>query len=103
MKAKKILAAVFAGLLLFFLLACSGEDSGEKNNNLSDIVADDKKESGEDALSVLADLKEADYDGYEFKIWTQNWPNTTLLLRQAPEEEETGEPINDALYRRDRL
>ena len=104
---KKILLA-FA-LVLSLLIASCGGSGGEiasgddENTPVGDPVENPEPEAALDAVSVLALLPEADYGGYEFKFWTSNRPNQTLEIRQAPEEEEIGEPINDALYRRDRL
>ncbi|MCL2816724.1 MAG: extracellular solute-binding protein, partial [Oscillospiraceae bacterium] len=56
------------------------------------------------AQSVLADLPDANYGGYTFTVLTSNLNDgAEFEWRQAPEETETGEPINDALFRRDRL
>lgn len=76
-------------------------DGENKNNpNGGEIEEEEPKV---DALSIIAGLPDADYNAYDFKIWTSNWFNSTLEGRQAPEEEQISEPINDALYIRDRL
>ncbi|MCL1792498.1 MAG: extracellular solute-binding protein [Oscillospiraceae bacterium] len=103
---KKILLAI---ALVLSLVSASCADGGggtvfeDENKPLEDLGAAEEPETALDAVSVLASLPEADFGGYEFKFWTSNRPNQTLEIRQAPEEEETGEPINDALYKRDRL
>jgi len=55
-----------------------------------------------DVISVLASLPNADYGGYNFRILTSNWFNANLEARQAPDEQQTGDIINDALYIRDK-
>lgn len=87
MKMKKILALIFALLMVITIAACK----------------DDKKSSGSKAnLGELdeytSDLAVADYDGYNFRI----------LIRPGMVEdqyvaEETADIINDAVYRRNQI
>jgi len=95
----RIFTAASAVFALLCLSACSANGENEINGGVS--APEEKPKI--DVLEALAALPGADYGGCEFKIWTSNRPNPTLELRQAPEEEETGEPVNDALFRRDRL
>jgi len=61
------------------------------------------EEADADSLdAVVKALPEANYDGYTFTSYNRNWINTTLFMRQSPDEELSGEPINDALWERDR-
>ena len=80
----------------------------DNNNNGSD-TGDIPQDTKTDVRDILATLPDADYGGYQFRIWTSNNFNSTLEGRQAPdlndagEIYETGDIVNDALYRRDRL
>ena len=113
MKICAVIIMIFILLNLFNLSACSqnsndsinseNPDNSNKSDNADNGNNDNEPEKKADAASILAALPDADYNEYEFKFWTSNRPNATLEIRQAPEEEETGEPINDALYKRDRL
>jgi len=113
---KKIL---LISLMAIFLFSCSANpDSNSKNNadptteSQADI-ADDNENASENieneeteitALDIIADLPDADYGGYTFTILTSNGAQGgEFEMRQAPEETENGEPINDALFRRGRL
>ena len=128
---KLISVMLIIAIMSFAFSSCGSSDNGSGNGNDKDNAKDadnsgnksdggdgengdsgdaDNQESDQlDILSVLASLPDADYDGYEFRIWTSNHFNTTLEGRQAPEINEAGEiyeisdPVNDALYRRDRL
>jgi len=115
-KAVKIISIILVILLAMTALSCKSPGSG--NNNKADPAdggsaaeAGEENNPGEDsqgepkidARSVLETLPTVDYEGYQFRIWTSNWFNATLEGRQAPEEEQTGEPINDSLYIRDKL
>ena len=74
---------------------------GEPGGDGGDPAADGNSEI--DVNDVIAALPAADFGGEEFNIWTSNRFNETLEGRQAPDEEETGDIVNDALFRRDRL
>ncbi|MCL2096211.1 MAG: extracellular solute-binding protein [Oscillospiraceae bacterium] len=99
---------------LAFIASCSqptDNDGGSPGNqggeeNPGEYAGEDGEEPGEevpDVRAVMETLPDADYRGYEFRIWTSNHFNSTLEGRQAPEEEQTGDLVNDALYLRDRL
>ena len=105
----RILGMVLAAALLV-LAACGDADSGGggapdtiQPGEVTNGTGGDDGDEVVDVHTVLARLPEADFGGYNFRIWTTNWFNATLEGRQAPEEQETGEPVNDALFRRDRL
>lgn len=115
---KKILRICVLTLIIFVLIisaACSQSAKNGQNDNSAKNQAEneDNDQPGKseevqenqktDVRSVLDTLPDENFGGYVFKIWTSNNYNTTLEGRQAPEDQETGEPVNDALYRRDRL
>ena len=88
----------------------SAEGGGNANNNPGEPGGESHEENSKpDVREILASLPDEDYGGYVFTIWTSNNYNSTLEGRQAPElnaageAEEIGEPVNDALYMRDRL
>ncbi len=95
---------IFLALLLVMLLLTVGcEKKGTEGKGT------DTKDSLEVALDpdtirgVLSSFEDADYDGYTFTQWiTPNNLNEFILMRQAPEEEKTGDVVNDALWTRDR-
>ena len=114
----KILKGIVFVLLICIaaaLLSCGGADGGgdsaapDQNSPATGSNPDAENEAPAEeeaeitAASAVESLQAADYGGYEFRIWTSNWFNTTLEGRQAPEEEQIGEPINDALWLRDKL
>ena len=77
--------------------------SGDEQNGGNSDEQQQEEDTKPDVLSILASLPDADYEAYIFKIWTSNHFNTTLEGRQAPDEQETGDIVNDALFRRDKL
>jgi len=106
------------GVLLILALTLTVFSCGEKNNapqspgnkagadgateNSAAAGGEIREEKKHDIVSILETLPTVDYEGYKFRIWTSNQFNTTLEARQAPDEEQNGEPVNDALYIRDK-
>ena len=91
----------FAWLLLFafifpMLVSCS--DNKTSNDNAADDYSRDHALVEEETESIDDDLPELDYSGYEFNIFTRI--NNTFYTYVV--EEETGEILNDAVYKRTR-
>ncbi|MCL2814058.1 MAG: ABC transporter substrate-binding protein [Oscillospiraceae bacterium] len=101
MKQKKGLAALLLAVLLLcgFLLSCAGDNSkDEKNENASDDGASDQAaEAAGDPRDIGDDLPEADLGGDRFSILSRSERNYEFLS-----EGETGEVINDNVYKRNR-
>ncbi len=85
MKSRKLLCLLLAVVAVFTFAAC-GKDEKEKDNNDFTGSAD---------LSFLDHVEIEDMDGYNFRILTR--PN---MIENQYVEEETGDIINDAVYRR---
>ena len=85
---------ISAALLLSCLCAC-----GDKTGTVSETGESAPTESESEAdTRIYADLPEATYDGYTYRIlsWNGGW-NTE---RDFAADEENGEPINDSVYSR---
>ena len=83
-----------------FLASCGAEDTMSVTETVSQEIQQ------ETAVEWNADtiLQQYPTNGmHEIKILTTNNVNSTLFARTAPEEEITGELVNDALYTRDRM
>jgi hypothetical protein len=83
-------------IILMILPSCKNGEDG-KNEAINE-NADVSKEAETEAPNYLDILPEMDFGGYAFKIFAQE-PD---MFPQFPGEEETGEPLNDALFRRNR-
>ncbi len=83
---KKLMCLVLALLAVFAFVACSGNKDEEREKG---IVTDAD-------LSFLSHIEIEDMDGYNFRILTR--PNNMISNQYV--EEETGDIINDAVYRR---
>ncbi|MCL2159662.1 MAG: hypothetical protein FWH48_09665, partial [Oscillospiraceae bacterium] len=89
---------------LVFLAACASptEEGKTQDNTESQTQNPDANEESTEA-EILPDLPEgADYGGYEFKVLTRGdeMHQYPLHSRDIVAEEETGEPINDATFKR---
>jgi Bacterial extracellular solute-binding protein. len=95
--------------LLFIMLSACGEGTPNGGNDLSDSdVTTNENESIEDEIATetvkeLPNLPDENLNGYNFRIYTKSpsgyneWANQDIYVA-----EETGEPINDAVYARNR-
>lgn len=94
-----VVLAVFAGFI-----SCSQNTDDENQKNTATDAADEK--TGEEAAdyldSIKPDIPGADFGGYEFRVLTNDNCTHTIPLhtRDIIAEQETGEPINDAVYKR---
>ena len=104
MKSIKI-TAIFLILSMMILVfsACGGDT--DNSSATPDINMENNGDSGDDDfeeqenVKLLPDIPDVDYEGYEFTVIIS--VNGEIdLLNDFEAEEETGEVINDAIYRR---
>ena len=88
MKTKRLLCLILAILCIFALASC------KKSNSKGD---GDKWDMGSVDLSYLDHIGIEDMDGYNFRIYCRTGGN---MLTDQWAEEENGDIINDAIYRR---
>ena len=104
------ISLVLALLFLFITLASCGDGSSDNGSaNLSDskdTANENESADGEivtETVKELPDLPDEDLGGYNFRIYTKSpsgyneWANQDIYVT-----EENGEPINDAVYVRNR-
>jgi ABC-type glycerol-3-phosphate transport system substrate-binding protein len=108
-KYKKTIKSIclFTVLLLFLALAaCSNKSDPIKmseNENPSDGVDSAETEKANEVLvRIEADLPEKNFGGHEFKIITSDPTIQSNIPQEIGAEEETGDPINDAIYKRNK-
>ena len=107
MATKKIIALLItAALCTASLLACAKEDAGNQSTTAAegDAAATTVSED-EDVFEerIPDDLPAADYGGYEFRVVTKSEEhNVHWMARDIYAETENGEPINDAVYYRNK-
>jgi len=111
MKTKKILCfivvAVFLVIAPVMFSACAKNSGDNKTADKSDSDnTQDINETQELAeAEILPVLPEANYGGYEFKVLTRGdeMHKYPLHSRDIVAEQENGEPINDAVYKRNSI
>ena len=92
---------------VLFQLSCGGESNENENAAVQDITGTSDRLSEPEAEVIVGepeireDLPDEDYGGYDFTVLVfdnQIWSWSEIIA-----EEETGDAINDAFYRRNRL
>ena len=109
---KKMLSAIFAVMLLIFILVSCGDGSGTtvattgSNNPGNPDASGASAEAAASTLPEFQPAENADYGGYNFRILDYagvdkaTWYAGTI--NEIAVEEENGDPINDALYQRNK-
>ena len=108
-KSIKILSLLIIALL-FSLISCSNEPNAENNNITGNqpVNAEDdpmQETTDESVFEIQPDLPDMDFGGFDFRILVRFYASENHTAYQARDiyaEEETGDPINDAVYRRNR-
>lgn len=91
-----------SGLLLILLLAQISCGSAADTPAVT-TGTDTTQAASETTVTNAPELPERDYGGESFDILTAgNWDNNWTEIYDFMAEEETGEPVNDAVYRRNR-
>jgi ABC-type glycerol-3-phosphate transport system substrate-binding protein len=102
---KKILSILLFSAVLLITVSCGNENADNSGTDSGTSAPDtgEMTETAADTTDYKADyLPENMYDGYEFRIIVPDaeiWDLTTT----ANVEEETGDTVNDAIYKRNRL
>ena len=103
MKFTKITALLLVLCMMLSMVACAdGTDDAatdDTNAKTADVDAGDTEAETEDAAVLYGDLPTGDFGGYEFRM-LNNTSNFAYTAMSA--EELTGEPINDAIYMRNK-
>ena len=106
-KTTKFLLIVIAGLAFMAFAACSpgGADETGQTDATGQSQAGGQNNDGEAATDFHLDLGDKDFGGYEFRILARTVPHIDWAKwehRDIYAEEENGDPINDAVYKRNR-
>jgi len=103
---KKLLGIFMVFALMLFaagLVACGGEDGGKSQSTTGPEANETPGETAPEDKSYKADyLPQADYGGYDFRMMAPA-SDAYDLVTAADVEEETGDTVNDAIYKRNRV
>ena len=100
---KKLISVILLASMLIAAISCSAPES-DSGNNVSDTTAETTLTEDTNEEVIKPDLPEVTYDGYEFRVFARgdeaspHWQVYTNIYT----EEMTGEPLNDAVYNRNR-
>lgn len=99
---KKQLSALLALSVLSGIITSCGEaaipeDSVDTGNGETVTEVETTK------AAINPELPESDFDGYEFKLLKSNEVGSTRYSDEIYAETENGEPLNDAVYKRNRM
>jgi len=108
-KRKFLPIAVILALLcaLFGLHSCGGDPGDEgggeaKGGGDHGTVSTEPEEGASPEERIPTGLPEADLGGYKFRVVSRAENHVHWFARDISAEEETGDPINDAVYRRNK-
>ena len=109
MKNKLFVILLIISLLAVFIIGC-GDNNTQKIETGGGISNPDPQNNGNDSqetektlADLLAELPEKNYEGYEFIIITREEANIFWYTRDVFSAGMNGEPINDAVYDRNKL
>ena len=108
MNAKKILLFVFALALAAAAVACGGSESGDGEDGAkpSEQTRDDGEATVESdgKIDIMTLVPEQDLGGFEIRFFTdQVWDWDFGNMHMECVEEQNGEPVNDAFYKRNTI
>jgi len=100
---KKIIIFIF--LLALIFTSCAPDSAGEQTDPAAGETPANTEAAPEEpteAALSFPELPEIDFTGYEFRILNSKDGSITWLWTQLTSAEETGEVLNDAIFRRNR-
>nr|MBQ4320010.1 hypothetical protein [Clostridia bacterium] len=97
MNIKKFASALLAMLMLVSLCACASDDSGNSDTGNAETTTVEETTAAPEGY----DYAGKDYDGYEFRVL--NFDTQFDAYIRFDIEEQTGEPMDDTVYKRNRF
>ncbi len=102
---KRLFTASLAALLL--LASCGGNTTGSQTAQTTasgDVgTTPVQEEIVIDKNNVLTLFERGNYEGMTYRVIASDTYNASIVVPQAPLEEENGDSVNDALYQRDSM
>ena len=99
---KKIICLSVFLVTLFFAFSCGEKADAENPGGTAENTGAEKAEPEKEAKKELPDVPDSDFGGYKFNIYSKGPVFNEWASQDIGAAEETGEPINDAVYRRNR-
>jgi len=98
---KRIITALLLAAMTVSAAACAGESAAENKETQAENNAETTAAVTEEER-ITPDLPEKNFEGYEFRVLTKGQFSSHWSSKDIAAEEENGEPINDAVYLRNR-
>lgn len=116
-KMKKFISIIIIFMCISILISCNSENKNNENNGDSisneDIANDISQEidgntkqtpesehDNQDTQRILSAAPKKDFEGYEYRVLSRDETNPRWHAKDITAEEENGNPINDAVYKR---
>jgi len=96
---KRLLALLFAALILTSAVSCGSSEKTETETTNTSAAAETAPETVE-TDPTEPDVPEKDYNGKEFRIFTRGEATGKFWHKDLMAEELNGDPLNDAVYSR---
>ena len=108
------IAMLLALLLMLVFTACAKtetqdakntpqtEDGPQSSDDLGDAPNEADTAAKEEEPRIMPDLPDMDFGGFVFKIITTDYISERIMPQEIWAEQETGDPINDAIYKRNK-
>lgn len=93
---KRLFLFLITLAILVSVTACAAENANEKTA-ITDVTVETSAETKAEDNFIYDDLKDADFNGYEFRIWSSTRENQDLYTF-ITYGEMTGDVVQDALY-----
>lgn len=102
MKTKRTVSLLLCAAVILGLLSCAGETGKTAEKTSPDTFSATDEEAGKTTEYYKADVPVKDFDGHEFRFLTNDHNSLTWAYTTMDVESPDGEPINDAVYTRNR-
>nr|MBQ4319865.1 extracellular solute-binding protein [Clostridia bacterium] len=94
-----IIALLLMSMLITLTVSCASEkDTSQTSVSVNDNALGNSE--GTDQARIDPGLPAKNFDGYNFRVLTKGATNAHWTTKDIAAEEENGEPINDAVYKR---
>ena len=99
----RLLACILVlSILLPALISCAGKPAEQSASEAPNAISDEATDAATTEEVLKADVPDVDMNGKKFTFLTSGWGEEVWIMNDIVAEEENGDPVNDAKYRRNR-
>ena len=100
MKKRIITALLLMSMLLTAAVSCGSDDSADQTQETTNALTEEVATAETEAPRIDPGLPDKDFGGYTFRVLGKGTTDVHWKTKDIYAKEENGEPINDAVYRR---